>query len=213
MVAMLGDRARVWDDRPNQLLPGGRMGQVLERLSRVPWRGSGLPVYSETEFVTSHREKVDKLGDRLATLGDGEVLRHLLQDPIPLLGPLVVTHGDPGNGNYLETTTTEVLIDWENAHVGPCGLDLVRAMFMALLVAARSEVSADRSRARAVMAGYLGASDWHPTTTELRWWLGVAGVQFTYNRWEREGEPRVLPWRNALAVLANALDDDAWLIG
>jgi len=41
----------------------------------------------------------------------------------------------------------------------------------------------------------------------------VAGVQFAHRRLERAGEPGVLPWLDAVAVLDGVLEDGAagWL--
>jgi aminoglycoside phosphotransferase (APT) family kinase protein len=127
------------------------------------------------------------------------------------LGPLIVTHGDPGNGNYLESDTRAVLIDWEQAQVAPRGLDLARAIFIALLRAAHSDPG-DLENARAVMAGYLNSSNWNPTTSEMKWWLEVAGVQVVHNRWLRSDQPNVPPWQDAAVVLEDSLSDDRWLI-
>ena len=180
-----------------------RMGRTLQRLEGVPWRGSGLPVFDEARFVHSHQEKTTVLGGRIAAVaGVGSA---------PPLGPLIVTHGDPGNGNYLESDTRAVLIDWEQAHVAPRGLDLARAAFIALLRAARIGLG-DGENARAVIAGYLNSSDWNPTTSELKWWLEVAGVQVVYNRWLRSDQPNVPPWREAAIVLERAIADDDWLV-
>jgi hypothetical protein len=41
--------------------------------------------------------------------------------------------------------------------------------------------------------------------------MSRAGVTFIYNRWRRRGQDRVLAWQDAAAVLANTLDNDAWL--
>jgi hypothetical protein len=67
-----------------------------------------------------------------------------------------------------------------------------------------------------VVAGLLAESgDWSPDADELTWWLGVAGVQFAHRRLERAGEPGVLPWLDAIAVLDWALEGDParWLPG
>lgn len=61
-------------------------------------------------------------------------------------------------------------------------------------------------------AGYLyvlGGS-WRPSGDELRWWLTVAGVQVAHRCRQRAGQPGVLPWGDALDVLADALSRDDW---
>ncbi len=180
-----------------------RMGVALQRLEGAPWRGSDLPIFEEAEFVSSHRDKITALGDRLAPAARCE--------PTPPLGPLVVTHGDPGNGNYLESEKRAVLIDWERAHVAPRGLDVARAAFIGLLRAAHSG-SKDLRHAQGVIAGYLERSDWNPTTSEMKWWLEVAGVQVVHNRWLRSDQPEVPPWQEAAIVLEAALSDDHWML-
>jgi aminoglycoside phosphotransferase len=179
-----------------------RMGRTLQRLEGVPWRGSGLTILDEEQFVSSHQEKINALRDQLASVACCE---H------PQLGPLIVTHGDPGDGNYLESDTRAVLIDWEQAQIAPRGLDLARAVFVALLRATHSE-SGDLSNAQAVIAGYLNGSNWSPTTSEMKWWLEVAGMQIVYKRWSRPDQPNVPSWQDAAIVLERALSDDHWLI-
>jgi aminoglycoside phosphotransferase len=41
-----------------------RMGQALQRLEGVPWRGSNLPVFDESRFVATHQERTTALGRR-----------------------------------------------------------------------------------------------------------------------------------------------------
>ena len=179
------------------------MGATLQRLEGVPWSGSGLPIFDEAEFVCSHQDKITALGDRLAPAAGCE--------PTPSLGPLILTHGDPGNGNYLESEGRAVLIDWEQAQVAPRGLDVARAAFIGLLRAAHSG-SGDQAHAQGVIAGYLKGSDWSPTASEMKWWLQVAGVQIVHNRWLRSDQPEVPPWQEAAIVLETALSDDRWLL-
>ena len=111
------------------------MGRALQRLEDVPWSGSGLRL-DDVQFVQSHQDKIAALGNRLAPPPGSE--------STPSLGPLVLTHGDPGDGNYLETNTRAVLIDWEQAQVAPRGLDLGRAAFIALLRAVRLGLAIER---------------------------------------------------------------------
>jgi aminoglycoside phosphotransferase len=179
-----------------------RMGRTLQRLEGVPWRGSGLTILDESQFVLAHQDRTNALGDRLASAP---------RCGPTLLGPLIITHGDPGDGNYLESDTRAVLIDWEQAQVAPRGVDLARATFIALLRAAHSDFG-DKENARAVIAGYLIDSDWNPTISELKWWLEVAGVQVVHNRWLRSDEPNVPSWQDAAIVLEDSLSDDYWLI-
>ena len=57
----------------------------------------------------------------------------LMCGPVPAAAPLVLTHGDPCPGNFLDDGRRGALIDWEEAQIAPRGLDLARAMFIALL--------------------------------------------------------------------------------
>lgn len=180
-----------------------RMGQALQRLEGVPWGGSGLPVLDGSQFLLSHDERAAALAVGHSAFSGGE--------PTPSFGPLVMTHGDPGDGNYLESETKGVLLDWEQAQVAPRGLDLARAVFVALVRAAESG-SGDPRNAQAAMAGYLADSTWKPTTSEMRWWLEVAGLQVVHSRWLRSGQPGMPAWRDAATVLEAALADDSWLI-
>jgi hypothetical protein len=63
-----------------------------------------------------------------------------------------------------------------------------------------------------VIAGYLNGSDWNPTTSELKWWLEVAGVQVVNYRWLRSDQPNVPSWQEAIIVLEQSLSNDDWLI-
>lgn len=188
-----------------------RMGRALADLAPLPWKHSDLPVTDADDFIRTHHHKIAELAGALRSTPEAAMIAALARWPSPPLGPLVVTHGDPGPGNYLETTTQTVLIDWEQTHVAPRGFDIARAAFIALLDSARRLEPTNRANATAVLGGYLGAGDWQPDAKELRWWIGVAGVTFIYNRWRRRGQDRVLAWLDAAAVLANTLDNDAWL--
>jgi aminoglycoside phosphotransferase len=179
-----------------------RMGVVLQRLAGVSWKGSGLPTFEATQLLSDHRQRCQELAvDLTGIIG---------KQPIPSLGPLILTHGDPGDGNYLESDTRASLIDWEHAQIAPRGLDLARAVFLALLRTARSG-SSDVGNAQAVMAGYLTSSAWRPTTGEMKWWLEVAGVQMAYNRLLRSDEASMPPWRDAVLLLEATLSDNDWM--
>ncbi len=123
---------------------------------------------------------------------------------------LVLTHGDPGPGNFLDDGGDGTLIDWEQAHVAPRGVDLARLVFIALLGAGPSGYLArdHRQRAQAAIRGYLSAltADWRPSREESRWWTTVAGIQLVHRRWELGGRPA--PWEDAADVLRAALADD-----
>src|SRR5665213_196920 len=82
--------------------------------------------------------------------------------PVPAAAPLVLTHGDPCPGNFLDDGRRGALIDWEEAQIAPRGLDLARAMFIALLGVGPSGYRGRDHvrRSRAVSAGYLAGLGW-----------------------------------------------------
>jgi aminoglycoside phosphotransferase len=206
---------RVDGEAPRSLPGWDRLGRALARLSQFPWQGSDLDIQDHRAFLGVHERRVDDLGRAL-----GSDFRDLFL-PVPSSypdSPLVVTHGDPGPGNFLDDGAAGTLIDWEDAQVAPRGLDVGRAAFIALVGSGPEGYAAidQRARARAVIAGLLAESaDWTPDADELTWWLGVAGVQFAHRRLERAGEPGVLPWLDAVAVLDGVLKGDlaGWLPG
>jgi Ser/Thr protein kinase RdoA (MazF antagonist) len=195
---------RVGGEAPTSPASWERLGQALARLSQIPWQGSDLTTFDHGAFLTSHERRVDDLR---------RALERDLSTSLPALppsysdSPLVVTHGDPGPGNFLDDGADGILIDWEDARVAPRGLDLGRATFIALLGSGpEAYVARDHTaRAAAVTRGFLDETDWAPTEAALAWWLSVAGVQFAHRRLERAGEPGVLPWLEAVEVLESAL--------
>jgi aminoglycoside phosphotransferase (APT) family kinase protein len=212
-----------------------RLGTALAALADVPWEDSGLPVCGAArlrrehegrvaDLAAAHPAAIERVRGRVATAssaggadttdgpdttdGGDSADRADAVDMADAVEPLCLTHGDPGPGNFLDATDRPgALIDWEEAHIAPRGLDLGRATFIALLGAGPGGyVTRDRERrARAVAAAYLARARWAPSAGELWWWLIVAGVQFAHRRHERAGEPGVLPAREALDVLVHAL--------
>jgi aminoglycoside phosphotransferase (APT) family kinase protein len=187
------------------------MGRALASLSQIEWDSIDLPILDAVTFGQLHAQRIGELAGHL------DPLRDVIADWDQLCsaqtpgggGRLVLTHGDPGPGNYLDDGDGGTLIDWEESHVAPMGLDLARAVFIALLgVGPAGYVGRDhQQRARAVTRGYLDRiyDEWLPTPEESRWWLAVAGVQFIHRRWERAGRGGVPPWQEALLTLKNAL--------
>lgn len=183
-----------------------RMGRALARLSVIPWRGSGLTALEHEAFLALHERRVDELSQALRRdLGAG--LPNVPTDYSESM--LTVTHGDPGPGNFLDDGAIGTLIDWEDALVAPRGLDLGRAIFIALIGSGPEGFVAREPAARgtAVATGFLAEVDWSPDRAELAWWVSVAGLQFAHRRLERAGEPGVLPWLDAVAALDSALAD------
>jgi Ser/Thr protein kinase RdoA (MazF antagonist) len=204
---------RVDGEAPTSPVDWERLGRALARLPLIPWQGSDLTTIDHEAFLASHERRVDDLNRALNR--DLSASLPTLPPSYPDL-PLVVTHGDPGPGNFLDDGTDGVLIDWEDAQVAPRGLDLGRATFIALLGSGpEGYVARDHTaRAAAVTRGFLPEADSSPTQAgrspaqaELAWWLSVAAIQFAHRRLERAGEPGVLPWREAVEVLESALSE------
>ncbi|HJS92895.1 MAG TPA: aminoglycoside phosphotransferase family protein [Solirubrobacteraceae bacterium] len=187
-----------------------RMGHALARLIDIPHDGCDLTALDPATFGDRHVQRIGELGALLDVLAETvEEWTALCSPTIPGADELVITHGDPGPGNYLDDNATGTLLDWEDAHIAPLGLDLARAAFIALLGAGPAGYLArdHQQRARAVARGYLAqvGERWRPTHEELRWWLAAAGVQFVHRRWQRAGQPGVAPWTDAVDTLRAAL--------
>lgn len=197
---------------PPQTLDGWeQLGGVLARLAEVGRPHGLLPTLRPDEFVNQHTARIRELGSRLdpfvESIPDWTALR---ERRLPDSTTMVLTHGDPGPGNYLDTGAGGVLVDWEQAQISPIGLDLARSMFIALLGAGPQGYQGrdHRARSRAVARGYLStvANHWRPTTQELRWWLSVAAIQFVHHRWQHGGRPA--PWEQAAKILSIALNNE-----
>lgn len=191
-----------------------RMGRALGRLAEPVSDVEQLPVLDRERFGDEHVQRVRELGDRLTVIATGVPDWPSLASPeVPRPGPLVLTHGDPGPGNFLDDGRDGWLIDWEDAHVAPRGLDLARLAFIAWLGSGSAGfVGRDHdARSRAAVAGYLQTvpGGWRPSVQETRWWFAVAGVQFIHHRWQRGGRPAT--WDQAAEVLQHGLMDTvAW---
>jgi aminoglycoside phosphotransferase (APT) family kinase protein len=84
-----------------------RMGRALGRVGRPVDRVAGLPVLDYRRFGADHAQRIRELETRL--IGLGSVVPDwplLCSAHIPTPGPLVLTHGDPGPGNFLTTVAT-----------------------------------------------------------------------------------------------------------
>lgn len=193
---------RVVGEPPTTVDGWSRLGTALARLSEVQWQGGDdLPTLDHGEFLALHSSRVDDLAEALGR----DLTEALPAVPPSYFGsPLILTHGDPGPGNFLDDGVEGTLIDWEDAQVAPRGLDLGRAIFIAYLGSGPAGYVATElgARAAAVKTGFVhNAKDWSPTKAELAWWFGVAGVQFAHLRYQRKGHPGVPPWLDAVGVL------------
>ena len=158
-----------------------RFGRDLAALLDVPTADCPFPRVTAAEFVTDHHERLHRvrplLKDDLA-----EAISHAIAQ---IAGGdwLVVTHGDPGSGNYLDNATGDgTLLDWETASVSPFGLDLGRAAFIGLMDLRRSGIPDDL--VAAFLRGYFGRSPLaaQMSGASLRAWITVGGLQFIHGR-------------------------------
>ncbi|MFT3862875.1 MAG: phosphotransferase [Solirubrobacterales bacterium] len=194
-------------ETPTTVAGWWRMGRAFARLNVPAATGSGLPVLDHEAFGRGHARRVEELGDRIEPLAVAVPdWARLVSPEVPEPGPLVLTHGDPGPGNFLDDGGDGAVIDWEDALVAPRGLDLARLAFIALLGGGPSgfEGRDHRARADAVVDGYLDALDGSgsPGASASRWWTTVAGIQFVHRRWQMGGPGR---WQDAADVLRAAL--------
>ena len=187
-----------------------RMGRAFGRLATPVTAVGELPVLDRVRFGAEHEQRVRELGNRLSEIAAAVPdWPRLAGAEIPCPAPLVLTHGDPGPGNFLDDGHHGWLIDWEDAHVAPRGLDLARLAFIAWLGSGSAGfVGRDHdARARAAITGYRETvpGGWRPGVAEMRWWYAVAGVQFIHHRWQTRGSPG--PWEDAARVLRRVLTD------
>ena len=128
-----GAQAPTWGGADKQL-GWRRLGRALGRLAEPLSRVEQLPVLDRQRFGTEHAQRLRELGDRVAAIAAAVPdWPALASAEIPRPGPLVLTHGDPGLGNFLDDGHDGWLIDCEDAHVAPRGLDLARLVFIAWL--------------------------------------------------------------------------------
>jgi len=200
---------------PTTLEGWRRMGSALAQIGGLQLLPAALPLLDLVAFGREHARRVSELSERLApfvrSVPDWEQLA-LPQVPDP--APLVITHGDPGPGNFLDDGAHGTLIDWEEAHIAPRGLDLARLVFIAMLGAGPDGYVArdQQARARAAVHGYRASSSdaWRGPRAQARWWLTVAGIQFIHRRCALGGRPA--PWEQAAEVLQAVLSaDSGWL--
>ena len=193
-----------------------RMGRAYARVAQRRDFPLVLPVLDVAVFGQMHAQRIRELDDllagRMAAIPDWAFLS---SPQVPESPPLVITHGDPGPGNFLDNGRDGTIVDWEEAQIAPRGLDLARLVFIALLGSGPSGYLArdhDR-RARAAANGYLEViqDGWQPSRREWAWWITAAGVQFVHRRWQLGGKPG--SWQAAADVLRATLTKDRYWPG
>jgi aminoglycoside phosphotransferase (APT) family kinase protein len=168
---------RVAGHPPTDPAAWNQLGRQLAALLDVPTDVIGLPVIDGKRFVARHAAMLATVEHALDsnTVNRVRGAAHQLGD-----GRLVVTHGDPGPGNFLCDEAFGVLLDWESASLSPVGVDVGRLAFMALLDIAHTGSPVALSRAG--VAAYLAM-----TTDALMRELVqpaalVAGLQLLHSR-------------------------------
>lgn len=158
-----------------------RFGRDLAALLDVATAGCPFPFVTTAAFVADHHRRLQLVRPLLRDDLADEISRAITQ--ISSSTRLVVTHGDPGSGNYLDNATGGgILLDWETASVSPFGLDLGRAAFIGLLDLRRSGIPGEL--VAAFIRGYTGRSPLAAQMSEelVRAWITVAGLQFIHGR-------------------------------
>lgn len=108
-----------------------RMGRDLAALTGIPVHDCTLHRTSAHEFVTDHEKRlraVESLLEEKLAVAVRAAIHHFAAND-----RLVLTHGDPGSGNYLRNGDAGIILDWETASVAPYGIDAGRGSFIALL--------------------------------------------------------------------------------
>lgn len=185
--------------RPIDSAGWSQMGVALARVADVPIGGCPLKRISNSEFADQHLRMLDEVRRLLSDRLRGDLERAIERTRSPAFAP-VLTHGDPGGGNFLCTAAGGVLLDWESAAIVPFGLDFGRAYFIALLDI--QGTGRGRSLARAVGFSYLSAAGSHVLSGDDQFtWSTVAGLQFIFRRWSRKGQARIRNYADAISAL------------
>lgn len=110
----------------------GVLGRDYARLAALPTDGWPLERVTVDEFARDHRLRLDLVAPMLRQREVDEIgaaIEHLATSS----PPCVLTHGDPGSGNYLDHESGGTILDWETASVAPYGIDVGRGAFIALM--------------------------------------------------------------------------------
>lgn len=157
-----------------------RFGRDLAALLEVPVSDCPFPTVSTAQFVVDHRDRLGLVGPLLTDGLADEIDRAIRQ--VAGVDRAVVTHGDPGSGNYLDDETGHgTLLDWETASVSPLGLDLGRAAFIGLMDHGHSGIP--EQLVGGLVSGYFAEPRTAPLDRELvRAWIIIGGLQFIHGR-------------------------------
>lgn len=169
-----------------------RFGRDLAALLDISTADCPFPCVPTGEFVTDQRERLQLVRPLL----EDDLAEAISQAITRISGGdrLVVTHGDPGSGNYLDNPAGDgVLLDWETASISPVGLDFGRAAFIGLMDLWRSGVP-DQLVA-AFIRGYTSRSPIAEAMSAelLRAWIIVGGLQFIHGRYTQPLMPERTP--------------------
>lgn len=169
-----------------------RFGRDLAALLDISTADCSFPRVPTGKFVTDQREHL-RLVQPLLEHDLVEAISHAITR-ISDGDRLVVTHGDPGSGNYLDNPAGDgLLLDWETASISPFGLDLGRAAFIGLMDLWQSGIP-DQLVA-AFIGGYTSRSllAAQMSADLLRAWIVVGGLQFIHGRYTEPLMPERTP--------------------
>jgi hypothetical protein len=159
-----------------------RCGHDFAGLLDLPIQACPFPRVTTAEFVADHRQRLELVRPLLSN-EVGQAISSAIGQ-VAATARLVVTHGDPGGGNYLDNPTGRgVLLDWETASVSPLGLDLGRAAFIGLLDLWQTGIPAELSCA--FVRGYTSRSALARGLRGdlLHAWIIIGGLQFIHGRY------------------------------
>lgn len=157
-----------------------RLGGDLAALASVPVQACTLPCITPQAFVADHLERLRVVEPLLSATMDQSIRKAI--GHFNNQSNLVLTHGDPGSGNYLDNEDGGVILDWETAVIAPFGLDPGRAAFIALLDNGHTGIP-EQLRS-AVIRGYRDnlPTGWQLDQAALVAATTIAGLQFIHGR-------------------------------
>ncbi|HEY9291129.1 MAG TPA: aminoglycoside phosphotransferase family protein [Microlunatus sp.] len=180
-----------------------RMGRGYALLSTAPTADCPLPRISAQDFAADHRERLTMIKSLLTEQDHDRIAAAI--DHFAGSGEPVLTHGDPGSGNYLDSLQGGTILDWETASIAPFGIDVGRAAFIAYLD--NDHTGIPRQLHDAFIRGYRSAlSDGSLSDDTLHSGTLIAALQFIHGRHTRPLRPDRTPAVaiDALAAYLNA---------